>query len=59
MCWDKDGVLSSHTPKYEMTTSSSKPCGERRILTEPHDFCFGGVQNKVKGRVSLLDTALL
>ena len=26
------------------------------LLTKPHDLCFGGVQNKVKGRESLLDT---
>jgi hypothetical protein len=66
MCWEEDSVLSSHTPMhlYEVTTSSSKPsrgsnrtCGERGIiLTKPPDLCFGGVQNKVKGRESLLDT---
>ena len=26
------------------------------LLTKPHDLSFGGVQNKVKGRESLLDT---
>ena len=50
--------LSNHTPKYlyEVTTSSSKPSEvvitpeKRGILTKPHYLCFGGVQNKVKGR---------
>ena len=26
------------------------------LLTKSHDLCFGGVQNKVKGRESWLDT---
>ena len=66
MCWEKDSVPSSHTPKYlyEVTTSSSKPSevvittvGRGAFFLPNHmTFVFEGVQNKVKGRESLLDT---
>lgn len=62
MCWENDTVQSSHAPKYlyEVTTSSSKPSEvvitlvARRAFFLLNHMAF--VQNKVKGRESLLDT---
>jgi hypothetical protein len=39
----------------ETLRCSKHTCGERGILlTKPHDLCFGGVQNQVKGRESFV-----
>jgi hypothetical protein len=52
MCWEKDSVPSSHTPKYlyEGTSSNSKPSEVvitpvgSVLLAKPHNLCFGGVE---------------
>ena len=66
MCWEKDSVPASHTPKYlyEVTTSNSKPSevvispvGRGALFLPNHmTFVLEVFRIRFKGRESLLDT---